>query len=125
MQGRFWMGHEFPSPPTETTSNSPSGSRGKGCSVSRDQKCPLAGLAGPMYSIPQQANSEALEIEVRLGEGLPGVKGFGLRMGGGRSLTSLLTPHPQCKHRALACQNREKVERATGSPTRDRFHAHE
>lgn len=57
MLGRFWMGDEFPSPPTETTRNSPThthGSRRKGCPISRNQKCPLAGLASQMHAISQR-----------------------------------------------------------------------
>lgn len=53
MQGRFWLGAGFPSPPTETTRNSPRDSGGKGRSVSRNQKS--AGQAGRMYSISQPA----------------------------------------------------------------------
>lgn len=52
-QARSWVGDDFPSPPAETTSDSPRGSRGRGLSrIPHNQKGPPAGLAGQMQPSP-------------------------------------------------------------------------
>ena len=55
LQGRFWVGDEFPSPPTEKTSNSPKGSRGEGASLDPPRpQAPLGWTGWPRAPSPRR-----------------------------------------------------------------------